>query len=187
MDRGVPYIIENLLEFRCLKWACMTRLDTSNTSYDQKKGRESNWQFDSRSLKVKNLPNFLVCRWCVTYRWKHLDKGYNFTLNFISIENLHAKLWAPKVLKVWVVGISKLLLKSPGTKWHLGASPVAKHKVYYKGKVMASPKSGPWWVLWVRVCPWLILTPKMIQLCINQLVVWFCAGPCEWLIACHSS
>jgi hypothetical protein len=26
MDRGVPYIIGNLLELRCLKWACMTHL-----------------------------------------------------------------------------------------------------------------------------------------------------------------
>jgi hypothetical protein len=42
MDQGVPYIIENILELRCLKWVCMTRLDISNTSYDQKKGRESN-------------------------------------------------------------------------------------------------------------------------------------------------
>jgi hypothetical protein len=37
----------------------MTHLDISNTSYGQKKGRESNWQFDSRPLKVKNRPEFL--------------------------------------------------------------------------------------------------------------------------------
>ncbi len=92
MDQGFPYIIEKLLELRCLKWAYMTRLDTSITSYDQKKSQESNWQFDSRSLKVGNLPNFLVCKWRVTYRWKHLDKGYNFTLDLMSIGSLHAKL-----------------------------------------------------------------------------------------------
>jgi hypothetical protein len=40
-------------------------------------------------------------------------------------------------------------------------------------KVMAFPKSGPCWVLWVRVCPWLVLAPKVLQLCTNQLVVWF--------------
>jgi hypothetical protein len=187
MDRGVPYIIEKLLELKCLKQACMTHLDTSNKSYDQKKGQESNWQFDSSSLKVGNLLNFLMCRWRATYCWKHLNKVYNFTLDLISIESLHAKLWAPKVVEVRIVGISGFLLRSPRTKWHLGASPVAKHKVYYKGKVMASPKSGPWWVLWVQICLWFILTPKMFQLCINQLVVWFCANPCEWLIACHYS
>jgi hypothetical protein len=34
-------------------------LNTWNISYSQKKGRESNWQFDSRSLKFKNHPNSL--------------------------------------------------------------------------------------------------------------------------------
>jgi hypothetical protein len=56
----------------------MTRLDNSNTNYGQKKGRESNWQFDSRPLKVGNCPNFLACRWRAIYCWKVLDKGYNF-------------------------------------------------------------------------------------------------------------
>jgi hypothetical protein len=46
-----------------------------------------------------------------------------------------------------------------------------RHKVYYKGKVVASPKSGPWWILWARICLWLFLTPKVLQLCINQLVI----------------
>jgi hypothetical protein len=35
---------------------------------------------------------------------------------------------------VLVVEISGLPLESVGTKWHLGAGPVAKHKVYYKGE-----------------------------------------------------
>ncbi len=35
-----------------------------------------------------------------------------------------------------------------------------------RGKVVASPKSRPWWVLWVRA-------PKVFKLCNNQLVVWF--------------
>jgi len=42
-----------------------------------------------------------------------------------------------------------------------------------KGKVMASPKSGLWWVLWIWVCPWLILAPKVFQLCIKHLVFGF--------------
>jgi len=39
LNYKVPYIIEKFLELKCLKWACMTHLDTSNTSYGQKKGR----------------------------------------------------------------------------------------------------------------------------------------------------
>jgi hypothetical protein len=44
----ILYIIEKLLKLRCLKWARMTHLDIWKTSYGQKKGPESNWQFDSR-------------------------------------------------------------------------------------------------------------------------------------------
>jgi hypothetical protein len=45
---GVLYIIGKLSKCRCPKWARMTHLDIYNISYGQKKGRESNWQFDSR-------------------------------------------------------------------------------------------------------------------------------------------
>jgi len=31
------------------------------------------------------------------------------------------------------------------------------------GKVVASPESGPWWVLWVQSCLWLVLAPKVLQ------------------------
>ncbi len=112
----------------------MTHLDTSNTSYDQKKGWESNCQFDFRPLKVKNRLDFVAFRWCATYRWKDLDNGYNFALNLISIGGLHTKLCAPKAVGVSVVRISGLPFRSPWTKCHLGVSPVARHIIYYKGE-----------------------------------------------------
>jgi hypothetical protein len=57
-----------------LAWA----LDICNTSYGKKKGRESNWQFDSRPLKVGNRLDPGVCRWSATYRWKALKESYKF-------------------------------------------------------------------------------------------------------------
>jgi len=39
------------------------------------------------------------------------------------------------------------------------------------GKVVASLKSRSCWVLWVWVCSWLILAPKMLQLCTCCLVL----------------
>jgi hypothetical protein len=78
LPRSVLYILGKLLKFRCLKWARIARLDIYNTSYGQKKGQESNWQFDSRPLKVRNRPNLLAFRRRATYRWKDLDEGYNF-------------------------------------------------------------------------------------------------------------
>jgi hypothetical protein len=76
MDWRVSYTIRKILEFRCPKWGRMTHLDISNTSYDQKKGQESNWQFDSRPLKVRNWSNFFMCRRRATYYWKALDEGW---------------------------------------------------------------------------------------------------------------
>jgi hypothetical protein len=57
-------------------------------------------------------------------------------------------------------------------KWHLGASHVAKHKEYYKGEGDGFPQV---WVVMslVSLClPVARLCTKVLQLCINQLVVW---------------
>ncbi len=132
MDWGVPYIIGKLLERTCLKWAHMTHLDFWNTSYGQNKGRESNWQFDSRPQKIKNQFDLLMCRWRATYHWKDFDEYYNFLLDLILIGGLQRKLWIPKVVGVPSLGISGLPLGSPGTKCHLDVSLVERHKVYYK-------------------------------------------------------
>ncbi len=134
LDWKVLHDTRNLLKLRCLKWARMTRLDIWNTSYGQRKGRESNWQFDSRPLQVKNQPNFLACRWCATYHWKAFDEGYNFSLDLISIKGLHTKLWGPKVMEILILGISKLPFGSLGTKCHLDVSLMKRHIVYYKGE-----------------------------------------------------
>jgi hypothetical protein len=102
----VFYIIRQLLKGRCLKWVRIAHLDIWNTSYGQMKGRESNCQFDSQPLKVRNRPNFLACRPCATYRWKSLNKGYNFALDLIAIGGLHKKLCTLKVAGDPVVAIS---------------------------------------------------------------------------------
>jgi hypothetical protein len=53
--------IENILKLKCVKWASMIHLNTYNTSYGQKKGRESKCQFDFRPLKVYNRPKLCMC------------------------------------------------------------------------------------------------------------------------------
>jgi hypothetical protein len=55
------------------------------------KGQKSICQFDFQSLKVINCPDLFTHRWHATYRWKFLYEGYNFALDFISIEGLHSK------------------------------------------------------------------------------------------------
>jgi hypothetical protein len=168
------YIIGKLLKCKCLKWACITHLDIWNTSYRQKKGRESNWQFDSQPQKVKNRPNFLAFRWRATYRWKDLDQGYNFTLNLIVIEGLHTKLCTLKVVGVLAKGISGLPGGSPETKNHLDVAPVERRRVYYKGEGGCFPQVRAVMNLVCSNCPWLILTPKVVQLCTNHFVLVLC-------------
>jgi hypothetical protein len=174
MDWRVRYIIEKLLKRRCLIWAFMTHLDIWNTSYGQKKGRESNWQFDSRPLKVRNWPDLCACRRLVTHSCKAIDEGYNFTSNLISIRGLHAKLWAPKVAGVSTMGISRLSLGSPGTKCHLDVSLMKRHRVYYKRKGGGLPQVQAMVNLISPNCPWLVLAPKALQLCTNHLVLVLC-------------
>jgi hypothetical protein len=136
--RRVLYIIEKLLKPKCLKWGRIAHLNIWNTSYEPKKGRESNWQFDSRPLKVGNQPNFLACKKRATYYWKAFGNGYNISSDLIAIGGLHTKLWAPKLMGIPAVGISGLALGSPRTKSHLDVAPMERRIIYYKG--------GRWWL-----------------------------------------
>jgi hypothetical protein len=115
---GVFHVIGNLLNCRCLKWPCMSHLDICSTSYGKKKGEVSNWQFDSRPLKVGNRPDPGVCRWSVTHRWKAFKESYKFALDLIATWGLSKELWTHKVSGVQTETISELLLGSPGTKSH---------------------------------------------------------------------
>jgi hypothetical protein len=67
-------LLEKVLKCRCPKWPRMSHLDICSPSYGQKKGRESNWQFDSWPLKVGNwhLPDVqwqnATCCWKLSRR-----------------------------------------------------------------------------------------------------------------------
>jgi hypothetical protein len=98
------------------KWAHMSHLDICSTSYGKKKGRESNWQFDSRPLKVGNRPDPGLCRWSATHCWKALKESYKFALKLIPIKGLNKKLCPCKVAGVQIGTISGLLLGILGQK-----------------------------------------------------------------------
>jgi hypothetical protein len=97
---GVFTVIEKVFKRKYRKWPCIGHLDICSPSYEQKKGRESNWQFDSRPLKVRNRPFPDIRFECATWRWKDLNKGYNFDLNLIAIRLWSRELWPFKVLGV---------------------------------------------------------------------------------------
>jgi hypothetical protein len=126
---GILHVIGKLLKFKCRKWPRMSHLYIYNTSYGKKKGRESNWQFDSQPLKVKNRPNPDVCRWSVIHRWKVFKASYKFASDLIPIGGLSKELWTHKIPGVQmtrsqVTGWNPLegLTKSSCEKLRLGST-----------------------------------------------------------------
>ncbi len=94
---GVLDVIGKVLKRRYRKWPRIGHSDICSPSYGQNKGRESNWQFDSWPLKVRNRPLPDVQIESATRRWKDLDEGYNFGLDLVTI-GLHSReLWPFKV------------------------------------------------------------------------------------------
>jgi hypothetical protein len=100
-----------------LAWAIWT---SSAQVMVERKGRESNWQFDSRPPKVGNRPDPSVCRQSATHRWKALEERYKFALDLVPIRGMSRELWAPKVPGVQTGTISGLHFGSPRKKSHLG-------------------------------------------------------------------
>jgi len=137
---GILYTVGKVLECRCPKWSRMSHLNICNTSYGQKKGQESNWQFDSRPLKVGNRPDPGVCRWSATHRWKVLEESYNFALDFVPIRGWGEMLWTPKVPGGQTRIVSGLHFGSPKKKCHLDASAMVRCREYYMGEGCGFPQ-----------------------------------------------
>jgi hypothetical protein len=134
LHQGVFYTVGKGLKCRYPKWPRMSHLDICSTSYGWKKGRESNWQFDSRSLKVRNRPDSGVCRWSEKHHWKALKESYNFSFDLVAIGGWSEKLWTPKVPRVLTGTISRLHFGSPRKKCHSDASATESHIEYYMGE-----------------------------------------------------
>jgi hypothetical protein len=94
---GVLGVIGKVLKRKYRKWPRIGHLDICSSSYGQKKGRESNWQFDSWPLKVGNRPFPDIRFGSAIRRWKDLNEGYNFGSDLVAIECGSRELWAPKV------------------------------------------------------------------------------------------
>ncbi len=124
--------------------------------------------------KVRNRPDLLICRGRATYYQKALHKSYNFALDYISIRGLLVQLWGSKIIGVPTWAISRLPLENPGIKSHLDVGLVVSHKVYYKEEGGGFPQVPALVSLMCRCCPWLVLAPKVFQLCTNHLVLVFC-------------
>jgi len=97
LHRGVFGVIGKVLKRRYRKCPRIGNSDICSPSYGQKKGQESNLQFDSRPLKAKNRPLPDVRFECATWRWKDLDEDYNFGSDLVAIQLCNRELWRFKV------------------------------------------------------------------------------------------
>jgi len=123
---------------RCAKWPRIGHLDICTPSYGQKEGRESNWQFDSRPLKVGNRPLPDIWIGSATWRWKALKESYNFGSDLALIRFSSREIWAPKVPGLqpgqFRETISGLQLGSPGKMCHSDVAPAGSYREYYMGE-----------------------------------------------------
>ncbi len=94
---SVLSVIGKVLKCRYRKWPRIGHSDIWSPSYGQKKGWESNWQFDFRPLKVGNRPLRDVWIESATRRWKDLNEVYNFGSDLVAIRLHNRELWPLKV------------------------------------------------------------------------------------------
>jgi hypothetical protein len=99
-----------------------------------------------------------------------LDESYNFASDRIAIRGLLAKLWGSKIPRVPFGAISGLPLGSPGKNSHLDVASVESCRVYYKGEGGGFPQVRAVVSLVCPCCPWLVLAPRVLQLCTNHFV-----------------
>jgi len=176
MACGVLYIIGKLLKRRCLKWACIAHLE-SETQVMAKRRAGNQTASLTPDHKRSGIDLFPMSDSGVRHGiGKALDENYNFALDRIAIGGLLAKLWGSKVPRVPFSTILRLPLGSPGKNSHLDVGFVESHKVYYKGEGGGFPQVRAVVSLVCPCCPWLVLAPRVLQLCTNHFV-WVVCRP----------
>ncbi len=158
------------MNVKCLKWAHMTHLDTSNTSYCQKKVKSQNWQFDSRPLQFGN-PQISLCTSGLRHIVGKLPTRAITLFQTSSPSKVCTQSYGPPKLResqLWEFRDSHLGILKQNDIWVLVSWPGTKYTI--RGKVMASPKSRSLWVLWIRVCLWLVRAPKCSTYALTNLL-----------------
>jgi len=172
---GVLSVIGKVLKRRYRKWPRIGHLDICRPSYGQKKGRESNWQFDSRPLKVGNQPLPDV-RIKSAIRVEKISTRATTLVQTSSRSDLAVGSYElPKSrdsTRDSFGTISGLQLGSPGKKSHLDVTSAERHKVYYMGEGGGFPQVRAVVCLVVRSARGLSQHPKVSRKC-ELTTSWF--------------
>ncbi len=123
------------------------------------KGWESKCQFDFQPLKVRNYLDLLACKSRAIYGKLSMNVTTFFhtsTQSKVFTISYGPPKWQES--EFWEFRDSQLgSHKSLGTKWHLGATPVARHKEYYKWENGGFPQV--WVVMSFLIHVWMCDTP----------------------------
>jgi hypothetical protein len=131
LDSKIPYIIENLLErmFKMGSHDWFEWLKHKLWAKERPKIKLSIWLSSTKSQKSPWLPCVQVaCHISLESSRRGLQLCFRPHLN---------QRFAHKVMGLQICGSPILRISKLGsfkTKWHLGVSPMARHKIYYKGE-----------------------------------------------------
>jgi hypothetical protein len=129
------------------------------------------------TTKSRELPYFIclhvACHILLESSWQGLKLCFKFHFNWRFAQKLMGfqSCGSPNFKNFKNFETPKLGVLGQNDIWVQALWPGIENTI--RGKVVPSPKFGSWWVLWVHVYSWLVRAPKVLQLCINQLVVWF--------------
>jgi len=135
---------------------------TANLTPDQKKSG-----FDPKYLAADYVPHIVG---------KLSTKATTLLKITLQSEVCSQSYGASKSQKSYRAGFRDFRARVPGEKSHLDVGPVERPRVYYKGEGGGFPQVWAVVSLVCLCCPWLVLTPKVLQLCANHFV-WIVCRP----------
>jgi len=140
---GILGVIGKVLKRKYRKWPRIGHLDICRPSYGQKKGRGSNWQFDSRPLKVGNRPLLDSELKVQDVVGKISTRATTLVQNLLRSDSAVGSYEPPKSRdsnRDSFGTISELQLGSPGKKSHLNVVPEMWRTEYYMGEGGGFPR-----------------------------------------------
>jgi len=162
MDCDVFYIIGKILKRRFLKWARIAHSDICNTSYGQKKGRESNRQFDSRPQK-SGIDLFPMSDSGVRHGVEKLSTRATTLLQTASRSEVCSQSYGdPKSRESHLARFreSRSGVLGKIAIWMWATWRVTEYTI--RGKVVASPQVRAMVSLVCPCCPWFVLAPSVL-------------------------